>query len=126
MGVGGRVVDGAVAAETHAEDVESVGVAFIVLENPVDDVVDSVGVPSTSRVLRGDDDGVDLTAHGEGVEGAVAAYPFEVASAKAGSVKKEDDGLVGLDRIVVFWGGDPKIIAVGNLVPISSKCLSRQ
>ena len=81
VGIGGGIVDGAVASEAHADDVETVGVARVVVEDPVYHVVYSLRIPGSAGILRGDDDGVDLASHFQGVEGSIAPHPFEVVSA---------------------------------------------
>ena len=64
-----------------------------------------------------------MSAHLQRVERAVAAHPFKVVSAEACPMQEEDDGGVGLQRIVIFWGADPEVVSIGHLVFVGCKCL---
>ena len=80
MGIGACQVEGAEAAQTHAEGIDAVGVDGVVGYGPVHQTHHLVGVPAATRVLGSQHHGRDLHAHLEGVEGAVAAHTVHIVA----------------------------------------------
>ena len=124
LGIGCGIINCAVATKAHAEYIEAVCVAGIVFEHPVHHVVDAFRAPRSSGVLRSNDDGINLSTHFQGVKRPVATHPLQVVSAQAGPVQKEDNGLVGLHRVVIGRCAYPEVIPVVHLVAVGSKSLT--
>ena len=89
VGVDGAVVDGAIPSETHANHIELVRVAAVMLKHPVNHLVDPFGLPCPARVLRRDNQGVDLSSHGQRMQGTVTAHLFQVVSTQAGAMQEK-------------------------------------
>lgn len=115
VGVGAADIHGAVAAQTHAQDVDARGVALVILLHPVEHLHDLLGAPCSAWILWHDGERVYLTAFDDGIERTVTAHAVEVAAAEAGSVEEDDDG-GAFERIEIVCGRvDPEVVASGYL-----------
>ena len=108
----GQKLNRAESTQTHAYQIDTVGVHIILLRHPVKDVQDFVGIPRAAGVLRGDDDGVNVAAHGDGVQRAVLADSVEIGTAQTRAVQEQYHRNLPPLLLVGVRHGNPEVVAV--------------
>ena len=125
LGMGRHEVEGAVATLTHADDIDAVGVHLEAVLHPIQHIHQLVGIPRAAGVLRGDDQGVDVAPHRDGIQAAVLAHTVQVGTAEAVPVQEEYNGHLTLFHRIIVRCGNPEIIAVVHHVAIGRERIFR-
>ena len=117
VGVGSCEVEGAIAAETHAQHIDTLRVIGVMLLHPFQDIIELAGVPMSFRVLGCDDDGGNLQTFPHSVQRSIAQHPVEVVAPQTGTVEEEYQRGGPLILPVVLWRIHPEGIAVAPHCP---------
>ena len=139
VGIGGGKVEGTVATEAHAIDINAGGIDVIVLGGPVNDFHYLVGIPRLAGILRRHDKAVDAAPAGHGINGAVALHLGQVSAAQAAAMEEDKQRitLIG-DLRFEAWGFafhpfvhlrrrrgvEPEVVGSGHRAHMGSEALT--
>ena len=92
VGRSSSIVDGSITSHTHTKHIDTCRVDGIAFQCPIDQTIDTVGLPSTCRMLRSKNVGIEIQPFRQGIEGTIAADHRQVATSEAGTMQEDYQG----------------------------------
>ena len=115
VGIGCHKIHRAVASQAHAQDIDAGGVDGIVCHGPLQQVVDFLGVPRSTSVLRRQHHSRHNLTLLYGVEHPVAAHLFQIVATQTGAVEEYDQRHATSLCFVLLGSEYPEVVASRNL-----------